>query len=389
MPPTMPKTPNAMLGRHLGRKEPTDEQRKKTLPLRNFLNLAARPVPPTDDYASKAQEALTKMMNNDAEGCCVITDLAKRFGIFNAYRPGGKILVATDKEVSAFYHAVGGPGDNGLVMVEAWDFCIKHGMKIGGTPHFMEGYASVDVTDDALVDAATHWFGGLSLGVALTRQQYMHAEDTDTWDIDGTNVVGGHAIPMTTRDSSRCKIATWARQPHITRRLLRSRGWCDEAYVLLGPEWFNSANIDVNGVNVDALREALKAIKNGGTPDIPTDPNPPPPPPGPPPGPPPVPGELTLEGYMEVFGQKLPLHLQGKFAGAMVPSLGGNWLVIARDVWAIVTALGRRDWVALMTAVEQLLKDIGVTFSADDRHAFAAALMASADTLEMTRNGKE
>ena len=139
------------------------------------------------------------MMDNDREGCCVVTALCKLLGIANAYRPGGSVLVATDAEVSKIYHQIGGPGDNGLYSPDALDWLRDKGFMIGGKLHKILGYAAVDPTDGEMLNAAHHWFHGLYYGVALSRQQYTHASDTDTWDIDGSPVVGGHAIPFTRR----------------------------------------------------------------------------------------------------------------------------------------------------------------------------------------------
>lgn len=372
MPPATATVPYMLPGRALGRKPATDEMRKKALPLRNFVKLVGRPVPPTDDYASNAQDALTKMMDNDREGCCVATALAKLLGVFNAYRPGGKVIVATDNEVSKFYHAVGGPGDNGLYMPDAFDYAMKTGFKIGGVVHKIAGYAALDNSDNELVDAAFHWFGGIDIGVNLTRDQYVNAEDTDTWDLDGTPVVGGHAIPLTKRGADLFRLATWARQPQVTRRCLNSRGWCDEAYVVFAPDWFNDAGIDVNNVNVDALRAALAAMQAGGTPDIPPDPNPPTPPIPPVP---PVPGggSLMANGTLDFFGQKLPLALIGKIDPTAGAQSINTWAVLG-DLLAIAADFKAKNWAALAVDVQKLLADLGITMSQDEQNALVSEL---------------
>lgn len=388
MPASKPAFPNAMLGRHLGRRPATDEQRKKTLPLRPFLKLTGRPVPDTDDYATKAKAALREMMGNDGEGCCVATDLAKRVGMINAYRPGGGVLVATTQEVLTFYHQVGGPGDNGLYMPDAYNWWRDRGIKIGKALHKIDGYASFDITDVQTFNAACHWFGGVDLGVALTRQQYLHADDSDTWDIDGTDVVGGHAIPLTKRSADRCQVATWAKEPSITRRLLHSRGWCDEAYVVISREAIGPAGQDTNNVNWDALSAALAAVAAGGTPDIPPDPNPPQPPTPPVPGP----GEVSLSGALDFFGNKLPIELKGTFsqlaAGVSQPGAPGSWIQIGLDVLAVLNAWRARDWVAFMAALEKLLADIGGVLNEREKAELRAALITFTETLPMIEGQK-
>lgn len=368
----MPKFAGAVNGKHLGRKPPTDEMRCRTLPLKNFVNLAARPVPIEDDYASMANDCLNKMMGNDREGCCVATALAKMLGVHNSYRPGGKVIVATDAEVSKWYHAVGGPGDNGLYSPDALNYLRDKGMSIGGVVHKIEGFAAVDPTNGPLLDAAFHWFGGLYYGVNLTSRQYQHAENTDTWDIDGTGIVGGHAIPFTKRSPTGGQLATWARQPQATRRLMQSARWADEVYVIFGPDWFNSAGIDVNNVNIDALRSALAALKAGGTPVIPDDPNPPIPPPVPPV--PPTPGQLQATGVLDFFGQELKMQIVGAVGAGPGGTRGVNYWNLLLDLAAIAAAWKAKDWVALATAVETLLIDLGLRMSAAEYQSVAAAI---------------
>lgn len=373
MPPTMPTTvPGPMLGRHLGRKPPTDEMRKRALPLRNFIKLAGRPVPPTDDYATQARAALRTMMGNDQQGDCVAADLCKRVGVMNAYRPGGKVLTATTAEALAFYHAVGGPGDNGLYMPDAFDYWRDKGIKIGGALHKIEGYASFDITDSALFDAACHWFLGVDLGVALTRDQYMNADDSDVWDIDNSGVVGGHAIPLTVRGPDKCKIATWGAEPSITRRLLHSRNWCDEAYVVVSAESF-ADGIDVNAVNLDALRAALAAIKAGGTPDIPPDPNPPTPP-----VPPVGPGNVQLTGFVNMFGQLLPTTMQGTFTQALagLPT-GAGFLTILTDIAALLADFRAKDFAQMWSDALKLLADLGIVLTVAEMAQLHATLGAA------------
>lgn len=381
MPATLPKFANAMMGRHLGRRPVTDERRRKTLPLRPFLKLAGRVIPDHDDYATKAQKSLTQMMGNDQEGDCAAVDLLKRLGMINAYRPGGADITATTAEALKWYHQIGGPGDNGLFMPDAYDWWRDKGVMVSGKLHRIDGYAQFDVTDVATFNAAFHWFGGVDLGVALTRTQYMHAEDGDTWDIDGSPVVGGHAIPLTTRDVEKCQLATWAKQPHATRRLIHSRAWADEAYVVISRESIGPDGLDTNNVNWDALAPALAAVAAGGTPDIPDDPTPPVPPVPPvPPGPP---GDLTLDGWVEVFSQRLPIHLSGKISSALAAVGPGQYIVLALDLLALFADVRAKNWTQFAIDLEKLLNDAGGLFTANDVLQIGRALTTHAELLPL------
>jgi hypothetical protein len=381
----MPRHPNAMMGRHMGRKPPTDGQRRKTIPLRPFVKLVGRPVPPTDDYASKAQPALTKMMGNDREGCCVATAIAKLLGIANAYRPGGSVLVATDAEVSTFYHQVGGPGDNGLYSPDALNYARDKGFRIGGQLHKIAGFASIDPTDSALLDAGFHWFGGLYYGVNLTSQQYNHAEDTDTWDDDGSGIVGGHAIPFTKRQPDGGTLATWARQPKATRRLMESQRWADEVYVVLAPEWFDAGGLDTNHVNVEALTAALQAVAAGGTPDIPPDPNPPDPnPPGPNP---PAPTPHEWSHTFAAFGKVLRIYAGYEITDSEKRLAERIAWGIIPDLWQLVKAIEAKDWEGALRAAAKVLADLGIVLPFAKLESLTRGLQAEYDTRVLMMKG--
>lgn len=368
MPPTMPKHPNAQLGRHLGRKPATDAMRKKVLPLRNFVKFAGRPIPDTDDYGTKARNALRVMGGNDQEGDCVAVDLAKRVGMINANRPGGSVLVPTTAECLKFYHDVGGPGDNGLYMPDAFDWWRDKGIKIGSAIHKIEGYASFDVTNRALFDAACHWFQGVDLGVALTREQYMHADDSDTWDADGSDVIGGHAVPLTVRGPQTCKIATWAREPSITRNLLHSRGWADEAYVVISRESISNGGNDTNNVNWEALTAAMEAVKSGGTPDIPDDPNPPVPP---------VPGDWSWhwEHTWNLFFTDVSAMAGIKIGKQPTKGTALDWSAMLKAVFGLIQCAWSKDYAGAVSYVLEILALLGLRL-APDRTARLKAVLA-------------
>ncbi len=366
MPPTTPKFADAIEGRHLGRVEPPAELRRAALPLRNFVDLAAF-VPPTKvDYWTKAKSALAQMMGNDMQGDCVAVTIAKKAGIDTAEQPGGNVVVATTAEVLAWYHLVGGPADNGLYIPAALNYARDRGMRIGGQVRKIDGYVSVDNQDMQLAKIACYLFGGLHLGVNLPTQWYQHAEDTDVWDIADTRFVGGHSVPITGYDGDMWRLATWSRQPRMTMRAFADPRYVDECYAVLGHDWYTEKGIDVNGFNVQALRDALEAIRKGQQPVIPPDPNPPAPP-APPAPPVPVPGKMVLTGTVDFFGNKLPVTLTGDHAHAAGGGSRINWMLIMGDVAKLAADGFARDWLAVVTDVEKLLADLGITLGQEER----------------------
>lgn len=376
----------AALTHKLGRRSPTPAQRARFVPIRNFLSLSARPIPTRDDYATKAQAALSQMMNNNREGCCVATWLAKLLGIFNAYRPGGSPIVATDAEVSAWYHAVGGPGDNGLVMEEALQYLLKNGMKIGGAVHKIDAFAYVDVRDTAVLDKAFHWFDGVGLGVNLTREQYANFQTGTTWDWNPRSpIIGGHAIPLTMRGPDRFRLATWAQQPDVTRSCVQNPAWAEEAWVCITKEMVDAKGLDGNGVQWEALLAAMDAVKHGGTPDIPDDPNPP----SPDPGPTPQPWDWEFDRTLHFLLWSMELHLGVRFARAARDARGVDLLQLGKDLAALVFAFWQKDWISFAAALERVLADLGWSFSDEDMRGLVSALQTSHETRVLTGRARK
>lgn len=358
---TAPKFSGAIPGKHLGRRPPTDAQRKKCIPLAPFIDLKRFTPPATFGYFSKASFALRMMLGNDSQGDCEAVTIVKSLAVAAAERPGGTSLSPTAAETLAFYHAQSGPADNGMVMVEAMDWARDKGVRIGSALHYIDGYALVDNTNPALVNACAFLFGGLHVGIELPNAWYQHADDTDVWDMTSTRVVGGHAVPATGFDASQIRLATWGKEPHITRAAFHSQRYVDECYAVLNKDWWTADGLDTNGVNVSALRAALEAIRNGGTPDIPPDPNPPTPP-APPTPPIPAGGTWTGSGNLEIWGHQFPLTLAGIVSGSQAATGANLWTILA-DLAAVAVAFRARDWVAVAAAVQQLLADLGMTMT--------------------------
>ena len=305
-------------------------------------------------------------MNNNREGCCSETAFAKWLGMIASYRPGGKTLVATDAEVSAFYHAVTGPGDNGTYMVDMFEYAMTKGFKIGGVVHKIAGYASIDVRDTATLDAGMHWFIGVQLGVNLTQKQYSNFANGTLWTFDGSRVVGGHSIPLTKRDADKFRLATWAQQPDVERACVQNPAWAEEAYVCISQEMVDADKHGPNNVDWSAFLSAMEDIKAGRVPTIPDDPNPPGPGPNPPrPG---GPGTFSADAVLTLLGQSVPAHLTGTFTTALAaaPLATVNYWAVAADVAQLIRDLLKRDWVAMAMDVEQLLTDLGIQFTAED-----------------------
>lgn len=240
-----------------------------------FYNRAddAAPPPASVDWFAKALPSIGQMYGNDQYGDCVIASAMHLVGLWTANdSDGGGCAVGTTQEAVSTYRKLCGPGDNGCNIADVLDATKAGGITVGGKVHRIDDYVAVDWTNKNLVQVAIELFGGLKLGVNLP-SAWGGGRDGDTWDVTNSGIVGGHDIPAGAYAATGVTIATWAGRRLVTWPAFLSRRWFEEAYAVLSPDWYNADNLAPNGINVDGLKAAIQAIKDGQVPDVPTPPS--------------------------------------------------------------------------------------------------------------------
>jgi hypothetical protein len=361
-----------------GRKPATAEQRRKIVPLAPFVKkYGGKPPPARVDYHTKAARSLRDMLGNDQYGNCVVAAELHGIGAWSANEPGGAEIVPTTKEAVAQYQSICGPGDNGCYIPAVLDHFRDRGLTAGGKARKMEGYVSVNPRDQLLVQYAMWLSGGLHLGVNWPGD-WMSLQPGFILKPTNSRMVGGHAVMAVGYDDTGLQISTWGIVGTLSWEALADRRFVDECYARLGEDWHNDEGATAAGVNVDALREALKTVAAGGYPDIPNEPEPGP---GPGPNPPaPVAWDWEFERSVELLGYQLRVHLGVDLRRALAGARTLNWWTIAADVARIVAAFGRRDWAGLAIAVQQLLTDLGIAFNPTGFEEFSRAMVGSHET---------
>lgn len=259
----------------LGRKRP------KALPaclkLEPYINQNVE-LPPSINRRDKAAQSTARMYLNDEYGDCVIAGKGHWLGVVSSNdsdSPG--IVMCTDQEILSQYHSICGPGDNGCNITDVLDVMRSAGFIASGQRHKIDGYVSVDWTNQQVVKAALVLFGGLVLGINLPKAWTSNA----VWDVTNTQIVGGHDVTAIDYDDSGVYISSWGRIYRITWPAFQSRQWIEECYALLGPDWYGNDQVNsTTGLATAVLRDDLAKIANGVIPDIgpPTPPTPPAPP---------------------------------------------------------------------------------------------------------------
>ena len=372
MPATLPKIPDGIPGRHLGRKSPPAHMRRGILPLAPFIKrMGAKPPPDVVDYTLKGKATLSTMLGNDQVGDCTIAAVLHQGGVMTAEQPGGHERVPTTQEAMTQYPQICGRGDQGCYVPEVMNHWRDAGMMIGGKSVKADGYVSLHLGDDLLHKIALYLFGPLHFGVNLPNDWYQNANAGFVWDVTSSRIVGGHSIAIPGYTTDTFRVSTWGQVGHMTLAAFRSPSYIEESYAVLSPDWYDKDGLDEHGVNVQALKDALEAIRSGGTPDIPDGPTPPTPPTPPAGG-----STLTADGAMDFLGTKMPIHLTGILDAPANARGMASWLTLLGDVAAIVVAGKAGDWAGVAVAVDKLLADLGVSLGQQERESFTRALLA-------------
>ena len=235
-----------------------------------FKDLAPPPI--SVDYYTKANQAIINPYLNTSKNDCVVASAYHAIGVWTANETGIPVI-ASDSEVLNAYTSICGPDNTGCAIVWVLDAFQNTGLIAANQKHQIDGYISVDWTNQAEVQAAIDLFGGLTVGLYLPAK-WLCANCV--WDICTDPWIAAHCVRAVGYDAAGVKIATWGHLNTITWPAFASSN-IEECYVELGKDWYSNNSLAPNGVNVAALQADLQSLKNGIIPYIPPQPIPPPP----------------------------------------------------------------------------------------------------------------
>ncbi len=277
---------------HGGRLPPTPD--KPRLRLSKYLK-AVKPAPPTVDYLSKVQS--WPMYLNDKLGDCTCAGAAHIIENESTYGQGATITV-TDDDVLTAYEAVSGydpstgKNDNGAVMQQV----LTYWRKTGVGKHKILAFAGVDHRNVDQLHAALATFGSLYIGINFPESAMTQFNEHKPWDVvPGARIEGGHAINagFYDTDAKTWKIVTWGAVQEMTQAFWDT--YVEEAWVVIAPEWLNTAGTSPEGLDLYALGEDFAELTGESNPF-----------PAPTPGPEPVPAPPRVD----VADQHLALTVQ-------------------------------------------------------------------------------
>jgi hypothetical protein len=134
------------------------------------------------------------MIGNDQYGDC--GPAAWEHGLMSklAAAMGKPTTPPTTAETLQFYHAVSGPGDNGVDNSTMLKTAQRVGCHCGGTLYKAGPYASIKATDHETIKKAIWYLGGCLVGCNLPGDWYNNFGPGKVWDKTNSAIEGGHDI---------------------------------------------------------------------------------------------------------------------------------------------------------------------------------------------------
>ena len=237
----------------LGKKPAVYDSR--TLVLEKYVALAT-PAPPKEVDWTDGQKEWGVMLN-DQIGDCTCAAAGHLIQAWTANATAERTL--PDSAILAAYEAVGGydpsnpDTDQGASILDVVNYWRRTG--IGGDK--IGAFVTMNPRNQALVQIAIDWFGGIDVGLELP----LSAQDETVWcqsnnpSENQPGSWGGHSVAIVGYNGAGLTCITWG-EP-----LLMTWGffciYCSEAYAMLDADWLKADFVAPNGLNLAQLKADL------------------------------------------------------------------------------------------------------------------------------------
>lgn len=223
--------------------------------------MAATALPAIDssmDWTQKISEWL--VFGNDSVGDCAEA-AALHFLMLWTANAGTEFVPRDPQDGIAAYTAITGYNpeqpstDQGTDLLSLLNFWRSTGI-LG---HKIYAYAEVDPSSGAHVRAAVQLFGGLYIGVQLPQSAMDATQNGQAWtNITDTNIIGGHCILVVAYCQNGLTCVTWGQKQQMTWDWFNK--YCDEAFVVLSPDFVGLNGLAPDGFNLSQLAVDLQLI---------------------------------------------------------------------------------------------------------------------------------
>jgi hypothetical protein len=219
---------------------------------------------PSSQHWEKKLPANWGSMGNNTIGDCTVA--AAGHLIMNwTGNSSKKEKIIPEKEIINVYAAVSGYNpqtkkhDNGANLLDVLNYWRKSG--IGQDK--VTAYVSLELKNPMQLKEAVYLFGGAYIGLVLpdsatVGQKIWAVPPGGPHGIGRPNPSSGHCVPIVGYDERYLYIVTWGKIKMMTWSFYDT--YCDEAYVLLSPDWFNDKRNSPLGFDMNTLQKDLKEI---------------------------------------------------------------------------------------------------------------------------------
>jgi hypothetical protein len=249
--------------RKLGKLAPKHDAR--TLKLARYMPIIP-PPPVASDWTGAVEKPWRDFLNSTV-GDCTIAAAGHMIMLWSAN--ASDIYVPDDQAVLEVYSTISGydgteQTDTGVAELDV----LKYWKLRGIAGHYISAFMAIDPKNREMVKAAIHLFGAIYVGVSMPDSWEGQLNNGEVWFWlagDRPNPANGHALPIVAYydeptalpDAKSLTCITWGQKQRMTFEWFE--GCCDEAYVILSPDWINGPNAP-SALDLATLQNDLKAL---------------------------------------------------------------------------------------------------------------------------------
>jgi len=232
----------------------------------DYATISRLPTPPASFGHGAKVTTAWNMLGNDAYGDCVWAGAAHEHLLWNY--EAGVAVPFNEKCVLSDYSAVTGfnPNDpntdQGTDMQAAASYRKKTGiLDAHGKRHKVGAYLAIQPgnLDEHLT--AAYIFGLVGLGITFPNTAMDQFNTGHPWDVAaGSQIDGGHYIPLISRSAGMSIVLTWGREQFMTDAFFKANN--DESIVYVSTD-FLSGGLSPDGFDLEHLNADLAALKPG------------------------------------------------------------------------------------------------------------------------------
>lgn len=161
------------------------------------------------------------------------------------------------------YNPANGSNDNGAELQQVLQWWTQNGFA-GYTP---SGFAEIDITNVALTQTCIDYFGAVYSGFAVPAIFETQFDNGQPWDVPrgraGSQIVGGHCVPIIGYDATYWYVLTWGAVQKVTYAAL-AKYWGTqeggEGWVAVVPQLMEASGVTPSGLDTATANADFQSL---------------------------------------------------------------------------------------------------------------------------------